>query len=113
MIAHFLWYRRVYLMVILWSWIVMIAKAVWCGRCVRVFDRLIGLMLCDYRMSMYSSVYLVIGGWRCIVLSLQYIWTLFSLIVLFHPHVFSDNDYEDVLYGRNFEKRMIFLKVSN
>ena len=89
MIAHFLWYWRLYRTVILWSWTVMIAKAVWCGRCVRVLDRLTGLMLCDDRMSMYSSVYLIIGGWWCIVLSLQYIWTLSSLIVLFHPHVFQ------------------------
>ena len=88
MIAHFLWYRRLYLTVILWSLTVMIAKAVWCWRCVRVFDRLIGLMLCDYWMSMYSPVHLIIGRRRCIVLSLQYVWTLFSLIVLFHPHVF-------------------------
>merc|ERR1712088_1051380 len=50
-------------------------------------------------MSMYSPVYLIIGRRRCIILSLQYIWTLFSLIVLFHPHVFSNNHYKDVLYG--------------
>ena len=113
MITHFLWYRRLYLAVILWSWTVMIAKAVRCGRCVRVFDGLIGLMLCDYWMSMYSSVYLIIGRRRCIVLSLQYVRTLFSLIVLFHPHVFSNNDYEDLFCGRNFQKQMILLNVSN